>query len=52
MTRRALVLCALLSALAAAAVPGGASAAGECNGIPRCIPVEGPWVAVPANGEA
>ena len=52
MTRRALVLCALLAALAAAAVPGGASAAGECNGIPRCIPVEGPWVAVPASGEA
>ena len=52
MRQRALVLCALLAALAAAAVTGGASAAGECNGIPRCIPVEGPWVAVPANGEA
>ena len=41
----------LLGALAVAAVPGGAAAANECNGIPRCIPVEGPWVTVPANGE-
>ena len=24
----------------------------ECNGIPRCIPVAGPWVVVPAHGEA
>jgi hypothetical protein len=52
MTRRTVALGALLAALAAVAVPGGAGAAGECNGIPRCIPVEGPWVAVPANGEA
>ena len=52
MSRRALVFGALVAALAAAAVTGGATAAGECNGIPRCIPVEGPWVAVPANGEA
>jgi hypothetical protein len=52
MTRRALVLGALVAALAAAVVTGGATAAGECSGIPRCIPVEGPWVAVPANGEA
>jgi len=51
-TRRGLVLGALLAALAAAAVPGGAGAAGECDGIPRCIPVEGPWVSVPADGEA
>jgi hypothetical protein len=48
---RTLALLALLGALAVAAVPGTASAANECNGIPRCIPVEGPWVSVPANGE-
>jgi len=52
-SRRALVLLALVvGGLAAAAMPGGAGAAGECNGIPRCIPVEGPWVSVPANGES
>jgi hypothetical protein len=51
MTRRALVLCGLVAGLAAAAVPGTAVAADECNGIPRCIPVEGPWVSVPATGE-
>jgi len=28
-----------------------AAAANECNGIPRCIPIEGPWVSVPPNGE-
>jgi hypothetical protein len=49
---RGLLLGALVAALAVLAVPGLAGAAGECNGIPRCIPVEGPWVAVPANGEA
>jgi hypothetical protein len=49
---RAVVLGALVAALTVLAAPGVAGAAGECNGIPRCIPVEGPWVAVPANGEA
>ena len=49
---RGLLVGALVAALAVLAVPGVAGAAGECNGIPRCIPVEGPWVAVPANGEA
>jgi len=49
---RGLILVAILAALAVAAIPGGAGAANECSGIPRCIPVEGPWVAVPANGEA
>jgi hypothetical protein len=44
-------LVVLVAMLAIAAVPGRAAAANECNGIPRCIPVEGPWVAVPANGE-
>jgi hypothetical protein len=44
-------LVAALAVLAVAAVPGGAGAANECNGIPKCIPVVGPWVAVPAHGE-
>jgi hypothetical protein len=38
---------------AALAVAAGAPAAtGECAGIPTCIDVPGPWVAVPARGEA
>jgi hypothetical protein len=41
----------LLVVLAAAAGPGGARAANECQGVTRCVPVEGPWVAVPAHGE-
>jgi hypothetical protein len=52
MNARVLVLGAVPAALAVLAVPGVGGAAGECNGIPRCIPVEGPWVAVPPNGEA
>jgi hypothetical protein len=40
-----------VAAAAAAAGPGGAGAANECQGVPRCVPVEGPWVAVPATGE-
>jgi hypothetical protein len=48
--RAALVVA--LAVLAVAAAPGRAGAANECNGIPRCIPVAGPWVAVPAVGEA
>ena len=47
--RAALVVA--LAAVAVAAAPGHAGAANECNGIPRCIPVAGPWVAVPAVGE-
>jgi hypothetical protein len=50
-TRRGGVAAALLAVLSIAALPGQARAANECNGIPRCLPVEGPWVAVPANGE-
>jgi hypothetical protein len=44
---------AAAAALLAAAVtpPPPARAAGECNGLPRCISVPGPWVAVPASGE-
>jgi hypothetical protein len=52
MTARGALLAAFVAALAVAAVPAIAGAAGECNGIPRCIPVEGPWVSVPASGEA
>ena len=54
MTLRRGTLVAVVAGLALAAVPGNslaAPAANECNGIPRCIPVEGPWVSVPANGE-
>jgi hypothetical protein len=52
MSRRCLIaLLGLVTLLAVAAVPGTASAANECNGIPRCLPVEGPWVSVPAHGE-
>jgi hypothetical protein len=49
--RGRLVAVAAVAALAVVALPGTAAAAGECNGIPRCITVEGPWVAVPARGE-
>ncbi len=49
---RSLALAALVLTLAVAAVPGTAGAANECNGIPRCLPVEGPWVSVPAYGES
>ena len=51
MTRRGVVVAALVTLLAVAALPGPAGAANECNGIPSCLPVEGPWVAVPARGE-
>jgi hypothetical protein len=46
-----LVFVVALAALAATALPGRVGAANECAGIPRCIPVAGPWVAVPAHGE-
>lgn len=45
------LLAVLAAAVASASVTGNAGAANECNGIPRCLPVEGPWVSVPANGE-
>jgi hypothetical protein len=50
-SRRSAVVAAFVAMLAVAALPGPAGAANECNGIPSCLPVEGPWVAVPANGE-
>jgi hypothetical protein len=42
----------VLAAVAATAAPGRVSAANECSGIPSCLPVTGPWVAVPAHGES
>jgi hypothetical protein len=39
-------------AVLAAIGPGGARAADECNGLPVCLPVEGPWVVVPGRGAA
>jgi hypothetical protein len=47
-----LALAVVVAALAAVvAVPAG-GAADECHGIQRCIPVQGPWVVVPAGGTA
>ena len=45
---------ALATAVAAAALlaSGANAATTECAGIPTCIDVPGPWVAVPAQGEA
>jgi len=46
--------CLLVVAVMAAVLAAGSAnaATGECAGIPTCIDVPGPWVAVPANGEA
>jgi len=42
-----------LAVVGAVLAVGSANAAtGECAGIPTCIDVPGPWVAVPASGEA
>ena len=42
-----------LAVVGAVLAVGSANAAtGECAGIPTCIDVPGPWVAVPAQGEA
>jgi hypothetical protein len=45
---------ALGIAVAAAALlaSGAGAATQECAGIPTCIDVPGPWVAVPAHGQA
>ena len=48
--RRALVL--LARVVGAAWAAAGAGATTECSGLPTCIDVPGPWVAVPAHGEA
>jgi hypothetical protein len=43
---------ALVAAVAAcAALPAVARGANECAGLPRCVAVPGPWVAVPASGQ-
>jgi hypothetical protein len=52
MTAARLGLVSLVAALAVAVLPSGSGAANECNGVPRCIHVQGPWVAVPISGEA
>ena len=39
---------AIAAALLVGAAPG--QAAGECKGLQICIPVKGPWVAIPAPG--
>jgi hypothetical protein len=42
-----------IAVVTAAVLASGANAAtAECAGIPTCIDVPGPWVAVPAQGEA
>lgn len=50
MSRTAAIALALAVALAAG-VPAG-QAADECKGLMVCIPVAGPWVKIPAPGEA
>ena len=52
MTALRFTLVAAVAALAAAALPGSSLAGNECNGVPECISVPGPWVVVPAHGEA
>jgi hypothetical protein len=49
---RAALAFAVVAALAAVAAGGAPAATTECAGIPTCIDVPGPWVAVPATGEA
>ena len=48
--RYALLTIIVLGALGATATPGGA--AHECDGIKRCVQVEGPWVLVRAGQES
>ena len=49
--RALLITTAALLALAAATTSADA-ATNECRGITACIPVAGPWVLVPAHGQA
>ncbi len=49
--RGLLITTAALLALAAASTSADA-ATNECRGITACIPVAGPWVLVPAHGQA
>jgi hypothetical protein len=48
--RAAAVLIVVLASLVAAGASPAAT--GECSGLPACIDVPGPWVFVPATGEA
>ena len=48
---RAAVVAVVLTAALAVSVPG-ARAADECAGLLVCIPVAGPWVAIPASSGA
>lgn len=50
MSLRAGLAAALCTAVLLAALAGPARAADECNGLRVCLPVAGPWVAVPAGG--
>jgi hypothetical protein len=49
---RRVAILAALAALCAAVLPVTSGAANECRGIMVCISVPGPWVVVPASGEA
>lgn len=49
---RHLPLALIVCLAAAAALARGGGAANECQGIPECISVPGPWVVVPAHGTA
>jgi hypothetical protein len=42
----------IVVAVAVLLAAGANGATSECAGVPTCIDVPGPWVAVPANGEA
>lgn len=43
------VLALAVAAVAAAALAQTAAAADECRGLPVCLPVAGPWVAIPGG---
>ncbi|MCP9486110.1 MAG: hypothetical protein MSC30_09620 [Gaiellaceae bacterium MAG52_C11] len=47
--KRALLGALVAAALGAGVVAPGASAGTECEGLPECIRVVGPWVSVPAG---
>jgi hypothetical protein len=49
---RVVVLFALAGALVAAAGASAAAIAGECRGLQTCVPISGPWVRIPARGDA
>jgi hypothetical protein len=47
--KKVVLLVALVAGLSGAAGAGPAQAANECNGLMVCVPVRGPWVAVPVR---